>query len=124
NGFGDSIKHGQAEMGAAALARAHAAHNLGAVGYSLLGVKRALIARHALGNDFRVLIDENRHQASPFTALTTFSAASSRLSAVMMGNPDSFKIFFPISTLVPSRRTTRGTARSTSFAAAITPSAM
>jgi hypothetical protein len=38
--------------------------------------------------------------------------------------PDSLMIFLPRSTLVPSRRTTSGTLRPTSFTAAITPSAM
>src|SRR5256885_15034177 len=45
------------------------------------------------------------------TALTTFSAASAIESPLVIGNPDSFKIFFPNSTLLPSRRTTSGKLR-------------
>ena len=36
----------------------------------------------------RVGVDENGHQAASFTALTTFSAASARLSAAMIGRPE------------------------------------
>ena len=34
-------------------------------------------------------VDEDGHQAASFTALTIFSAASARLSAAMIGRPDS-----------------------------------
>ena len=60
----------------------------------------------------------------PSPALTTFSAASARLSADRIGRPDSARIFLPSSTFVPSSRTTSGTCRLTSRAAATTPSAI
>ena len=39
---------------------------------------------------------------------TAFWAASSRSAALMMGRPESARICFASSTLVPSRRTTKG----------------
>ncbi|EDP66521.1 malate dehydrogenase [alpha proteobacterium BAL199] len=83
-----------------------------------------LAAGEALADDLRVLVDENRHQAASFTALTIFSAASPRLSADTIGRPESARICLPSSTFVPSRRTTSGTCRLTSRAAATTPSAI
>ena len=46
------------------------------------------------------------------------------LPAEMIGNPDSARICLPRSTLVPSRRTTRGTDSFTCRAASTTPWAM
>src|SRR5216684_4378326 len=124
HGFVDGVEDGQVEMLGAAFAGCHAADHLGAVGDRLLGVERALGAGEALANDFRLGIDQDCHQAASFTALTTFSAASARLSAERMGRPDSLKIFLPRRTLVPSSRTTSGTCSATSRAAATMPSAM
>jgi len=45
-------------------------------------------------------------------------------AAEMIGSPESARIFLPSSTLVPSRRTTSGTFRPTTFAASTTPVAM
>ena len=59
--------------------------------------------------------------AYPFTAFTIFSAPSLRLSAAITFRPDVLMISLPFSTLVPSRRTTSGTDRLVSFAAATTP---
>ena len=42
----------------------------------------------------------------------------------MIGRPESFSIFLPISSLVPFMRTTSGTLRSTARDATITPSAI
>src|SRR6185312_12250133 len=78
----------------------------------------------ALADDLGVGVDEDGHQAASPMALTTFSAASARFSADRMGRPDSRRIFLPSSTLVPSSRTTSGTCRLISRAAATTPSAM
>src|SRR5215467_2953409 len=111
-------------MQRAALPGRDAAHHLRAVGDRLLGVEGALRAGEALAEDLGVAVDEHGHQAASFTALTIFSAASARLSAERIGRPDSLRIFLPSSTLVPSRRTTRGTPRLISRAAATTPSAM
>src|SRR6478609_11546794 len=72
----------------------------------------------------RELDVDERHQPSAFTAFTIFWAASSRSSAEITLRPDSAMIFLPSSTFVPSRRTTSGTCRPTSFTAAMTPSAM
>src|ERR1700730_15452603 len=123
-GLVDGVVDGQVEMLGAAFAGRHAADHLGAVGDRLLGVERALGAGEALADDFRLGIDQDCHQAASFTALTTFSAASARLSAERMGRPDSLKIFLPSRTLVPSSRTTSGTCSATSRAAATMPSAM
>src|SRR5690606_27502241 len=59
-----------------------------------------------------------------FRAATTFCAASAMLSAEMIGRPDSRRICFPRSSLVPFMRTTSGTESFTSRAAATTPAAM
>ncbi len=77
-GFAHGVEHRQAQMGLAAFARRGAAHHLGAVGDGLFGMEGALAAGEALADDFGVLVDENGHYLEPFTALTTFSAASAR----------------------------------------------
>src|SRR6185312_8765301 len=119
------VEHGQAQMGLAAFARRGAAHHLGAIGDGLFGMEGPLRASKALADDLGVLVDENGHVTyEPFTALTTFWAASARLSAEVMARPDLARICLPNSTLVPSRRTTRGTFSEISFAAATMPSAM
>ena len=46
------------------------------------------------------------------TALTTFSAASSRSSAEVMARPELFKISLPFSTLVPSQADNEGDGQS------------
>src|SRR5688572_877879 len=125
--LGDGVEHWQVEMSRAALARRDAADHLRAIGDGLLGVKGAGLAGEALADDLGVPVDQNGHQARPpavLMALTIFWAASSRSSAAITSSPDSFTIFLPSSTLVPSSRTTSGTARPTSFTAAMTPSAM
>src|SRR5262249_3390043 len=122
--LGDGVEDRQVEMGGAAFARRHAAHHLGAVGHRLLGMEGPLRAGEALADDPRLGVDQDSHHAASFTALTIFSAASARLSAERIGRPDSARIFLPRLTLVPSRRTTSGTWRLTSRAAATTPSAM
>src|SRR3977135_4120392 len=111
-------------MGGATLPRRHAAHHLGAVGDRLLGMEGALRAGEALADDLGVLVNQHGHQFASLTALTIFSAASARFSAEVIFRPDSFRIFLPSSTLVPSSRTTSGTSRLTSRAAATTPAAM
>src|SRR5690348_15121939 len=101
-----------------------AADHLRAVGHRLLGMEGALRAGETLADDLRVLADQNRHQAASFTAATIFRAASARSSADLIGRPESARIFLPSFTLVPSSRTTSGTVRLTSRAAATMPSAM
>jgi hypothetical protein len=93
-------------------------------------VEGAVLAGEALADDLGVLVDEDGHGLErplllpPRTAFTIFCAASSRSSAGITLRPDSRMICLPSSTLVPSRRTTRGTCRPTVFTAAITPRAM
>src|SRR5215469_16354544 len=108
----------------AAFAGRGAADHFRPIGDGLLRVEGALVAGEALADDARVLVDEDGHYFEPFTALTTFSAASARLSAEVMARPDSARIFLPNSTFVPSRRTTSGTESEISRAAATMPSAM
>src|SRR5271156_1233116 len=127
-GRGAGLMHGvedrQVEVPGPAFPRCHAADHLGAVGDRLLGVERALGAGDPLADDFGRGVDEDRHQRASLTAATTFCAASARLSAARIGSPDCRMIRLPRSTLVPSRRTTSGTCRLTSRAAATTPSAI
>lgn len=49
------------------------------------------------------------------TSLTIFCAPSAIVAAGSIANPESFKIFLPNSTFVPSRRTTSGKVKSTSL---------
>src|SRR5450631_4456740 len=111
-------------MAGAGFAWRGAAHHLGAVLDGLLGMEGAVLAGEALADDLGILVDEDGHYAASFTALTIFCAASSRSSADVTLSLDSAMIFLPRSTLVPSRRTTSGTVRPTSFTAATTPSAI
>src|SRR5262245_32315137 len=124
DGGGNRVEHRQAELDRAAAAGGDAADHAGAIGDRLLGVEGALGAGDALADDLGLAVDEDRHHAASLTAATTFLAASSRSLAAMTLRPDSFRIFLPSSTLVPSSRTTSGTSRPTSLTAAITPSAM
>lgn len=56
--------------------------------------------------------------------LTALMAASSKSSAAITFTPDSLSTFFPSSTLVPAKRTTKGTLRFTVFTASTMPVAM
>src|SRR5580658_7789795 len=87
-------------------------------------MESALVAGEALADDLGILVDEDGHYFEPFTALTTFSAASARSLAEVMARPDLARISLPNSTLVPSNRTTSGTESEISLAAAMMPSAM
>src|SRR5207248_5718578 len=120
----DGVEHGQVEMLCPALPRRHAAGHLGAVGDRLIGVEGALGAGKALADDRRRGIHKDGHHAASLTTSTTFLAASSKSSAAISGSPDCPRSLRPNSTLVPSRRTTSGTCRLTSRAAATMPSAM
>src|SRR6266404_4430149 len=120
----DGVEDREVEMAGTTFTRRHAANHLGAVGDRLLGVEGALGAGEALAQHLGRSVNEYRHQAASFTAATTFWAASAKFSAARIGRPDCCRIFLPRSTLVPSRRTTSGTWRLTSRAAATTPSAM
>lgn len=55
------------------------------------------------------------------TSLTIFCAPSAIVAAGSIANPESFKIFLPNSTFVPSKRTTSGKVKSTSFTASTIP---
>src|SRR6266550_1628691 len=104
--------------------RRHAAGHLGAVGDRLLGVEGALGAGEALADDRRRGIHKDGHHAAKKVVDVVKEAASSKFSAAISGNPDCPRSLRPSSTLVPSRRTTSGTCRLTSRAAATIPSAM
>src|SRR5262249_26850392 len=123
-GLGDRVEHREAEMHRAALAGRGASHHPRAVGDRLLGMEGAVAAGESLAQHGGVPVDQHRHQPASLTAATIFCAASSRSSAAMTLRPDSTMIFLPISTLVPSSRTTSGTLSPTSLTAAITPAAM
>src|SRR6185503_751565 len=86
-------------------------------GDALLGMKGCLFAGEALHQQAGVFVDQNAHWAS----LTTFSAASFMASATVKLSPESWRIWRPSSTLVPSIRTTTGMPIDNSRAAATTP---
>src|SRR5690606_17810171 len=104
----------------ALLARRDPGDHVGAVLERLPGVKRAGRAGHALDHEPGIFSNQYAHFASStaFLAPSAMSAAATRL------RPLCSRIFLPRSTLVPSRRTTRGTLSPTSLTAAITPLAM
>src|SRR6185312_15270081 len=111
---------------AAALARRDTGDDARAVLDHLLRVKRAGRAGHALHDEARVVTAENAHEAPPVLGVIELdlrSAPPAMSAAAMMLRPDSFSIFLPSSTFVPSRRTTSGTLRPTSLTAAMTPAA-
>src|SRR5262249_44051885 len=120
----NSVEHRQPQMGGSPLARRCSADHPSAVSDRGLGMKGAVLAGKALADDLGVAVDQNRHQAAPCTALTIFKAASSRSFAGVTLRLDVAMISLPLSTLVPSRRTTSGTRNPTSLTAATTPSAM
>src|SRR5713226_9339119 len=119
HGVGKGVEHGPVEMLRAAFARGYAADYVRAVLDHLLRVKGAFAARKALHNEPRFFTHQNAHRAPP--SATTFSAPSFMPSAMPKFSPESRKIFFPASTLVPSMRTTTGIFNCKSFAAATTP---
>src|SRR5208282_2754904 len=122
--FGNRVEHRQVEVRGATLSGRGAADHLGAIGDRLFGMERAVLAGKALADHFGVLVDQDGHYAASLTALTIFWAASSRSSAEVTLRLDLAMISLPSATLVPSRRTTSGTRKPTSFTAATTPSAM
>src|SRR4051812_16084355 len=124
NRFLHGIKHRLAQMRLPAAARRNTTDQLRAVRERLLGVKRTLLTRETLGNDLRVLVDQNAHLFAFFAAATTLRAASVRSVAAVMANPLSPNISRALSAFVPSSRTTTGTLTPTFLTALITPSAM
>src|SRR5205807_5510847 len=118
------VEHRQVEVLGAALAPGDPADHPRAIGDRLLGMEGALRAGEALADHRRRRIDEDRHHAASSTTATTFFAASSKSAAAVNGRPDWLRMRRPNSTLVPSRRTTSGTCRLTSRAAATIPSAI
>src|SRR5580693_6113157 len=120
HGFADGVEHGALEMLRAAFAGRHAADYVCAVVDHLLRVECSFTAGETLDDDACFFVYENAHRAPPARA-TTFVAPSFMPSAMVKLSPESRRIFWPISTLVPSMRTTTGTLTWRSFAAATTP---
>ena len=92
------LNTGQPSCVVPALARRHAADDVGAVGRGLLGVERALAAGDALDDEARVLVDQYSHVLSVrrvrgsaprrcLASATTLSAASPIVSAVVKFRP-------------------------------------
>src|SRR5579862_1351240 len=121
-GFGYGVEDRDLDMESPSLAGRYAGHDAGAIGDHLLGVERALAAGEALHNDACSFVNQDAHRAPP-ARRTIFSAPSFMPSATVNASPDSFKISRPFSTLVPSIRTTTGSLRFKSRAAATTPAA-
>src|SRR5205814_41537 len=120
----DRIEHRDPLDLLAALARRDAADHLRAVLDRELGVELTHAA-HALHEQARVLVAQDRHQAAiPFAAATAFSPASPSVSAGVMFKPDCARIARPSAAFVPWSRTMSGTETPSSPAAATTPSAI
>src|ERR1700730_6397068 len=118
--FRHRIKNGTLQMLCAAFARGHATHHVGAILNHLLRVEGAFTTREALDDEARFFVYQHAHRAPPARA-TTFCAPSFMPSAMVKFKPESRRICWPTSTLVPSIRTTTGTLTPRSFAAATTP---
>src|SRR5215469_11776753 len=103
-----------------AFSRSHPTHHLRVVIQHLLGVKTAFASSDSLHDDARILVNQHAHRA-PSARATTFSAPSFIPFAMVKLNPDSRRICWPFSTLVPSILTTTGTLKCNSFAAFTTP---
>src|SRR5579871_158679 len=104
----------------AALARRNPRNHFGAVLDHLTRMKAAFAASQALHNDLGFFINQNAHRAPPASA-TILSAPSFISLAIVKLQPESRKISWPFSTLVPSIRITTGSLRFNSLAAATTP---
>src|SRR4051812_47149991 len=90
-----------------ALARRDTGHDVGAVALVVERVERALASGDAGDAQARVVADEDAH---PAASSTTFRAASSIVAAMCtLGRSASASRRRPSSSLVPSRRTTKGT---------------
>ncbi len=130
DGVGPAVEHGDALDVLSALAGGDAADDAGAVVAVVERVEGALAAGDPGDAQARRLVDEDRHQAMAPTPLrpaaraTTSSAASFIVvAACTLGSPASVSRRRPSTSLVPSRRTTNGTAGLISPKAAISPSA-
>src|SRR6266550_4377181 len=104
----------------AAFAGCDAPDNVCAVLDHLLGVKCTFAAGETLNEQARLFIDEDAHRGPP-ARFTTFCAPSFMSLAMVKFKPLSRRICWPTSTLVPSIRTTTGTFKCKSLAAATTP---
>src|SRR6266478_9009879 len=119
--FLHGVEHRPLQVLGAALSGGNTAHDVRAVGDHLLRVERPLVAREALDDDARLLVEEDTH--ATLRAVTTRSAASESVSAVRIGRPLSVRMRRPSSTFVPASRTTSGTGTCTSRSAWTTPCA-
>src|SRR5579859_5080985 len=118
--FADRVKDWAFEMLRATFSGGHSADDVGAVLNHLLSVESAFAACNTLDDQARFFVNQDAHRAPPARA-TTFCAPSFMPSAMVKLSALSRSIFWPISTLVPSMRTTTGTFSRKSFAAATTP---
>ena len=105
-------------MGLATLARRHTADHLRAISDGLFGMERALRAGEALSKITLVffLIDENCQLVLSLHRFDDLLRAVFQVvRAAITFRPEFAMISLPFSTFVPSRRTTSGTCRPTSF---------
>src|SRR5262245_42885220 len=91
----------------AAFARRHATNHVGSIFDHLLRVEGTFAACEALHDKFGHFVDEDAHRAPPANE-TTFCAPSFIPLAMVKFKPESRRICWPCSTLVPSIRTTTG----------------
>src|SRR6516164_2523275 len=114
------VEHRPFQMFGATLARRNSAHNRCAVFDHLLRMRGAFAPRQPLHQNSGFFADQDAHRAPPASA-TTFCAPSFMPSAMVKFKPLSRRICWPLSTFVPSMRTTMGTLTCKSLAAATTP---
>src|SRR5210317_660380 len=125
NGVANRVVYRHAEMLLTATPGRYAGDDLRAILDALFSVEGPLVTGDALAEDLAVFVDQNTHSSTrQVAAATTFLAASVRSSAAMMSRPLFASSSRPVSTLVPSRRTTTGTLTPTSFTALMMPSAI
>src|SRR3990167_377732 len=109
-------------MRLSAFAWGDAAYHLCAVFNGLFRMKRALLARETLAENFCLFVNED-HDTSLMEFTMRF-AASVRLCAAIIFKPLALNFFAPMSALLPSSRTTTGILMPTSLTASMMPSAI
>ena len=107
HGFGDGVEYGSLKMFRAALAGSDTANDIRTVLDHLLCVESSFTPGKALHDEFRLFVDQDTHRAPPANC-TAFCAPSFMPLAIVKLSPDSRRICWPFSTLVPSIRTTTG----------------
>src|SRR4051794_5917244 len=121
----DRVEDGNALDVLTALAWRDTCNQVGPVGAVTQPMEGALAAGQAGDDQLGVVVDDDRHQAlAPASSTTRLAAPSIVVSCCRLPRPASARIARPSSELVPSRRTTSGSFRSSCWEAVTIPLAI